>query len=81
MDRDRIKKEATNRLKVIMEELNQLDFSRLYQVDQIRVYNTLRFSVKEHFRIGVKHSDQVDRIVQQVLWPKAYCTYLLTSNP
>ena len=64
-----------------MEELNQPDFSRLYQVDQIRVYNTLRFSIKEHFSIGTEHGDQVDRIVQTVLWPKAYCTYPLTSTP
>ena len=81
VDEEKIKKEATNRLKVILEEINQPDFSRLYAVDQARIYNTLRFSVKECFSIGAKDNDKVDRIVQTVLWPKAYCTYPLTPTP
>ena len=79
MDREKIKKEAANRLNVILEEINQPDFSQLCTVHQVQVYNTLRFSIKEHFGIGIKNNDQIDKIVQDVLWPMA-CSFSLTSN-
>ena len=73
MDEDQIKTEAENKFASIQCELNFPDFSQLCPANQVMIFNTLRFSVKEHFSIGIKDNDKVDKIVQDVLWPQVDC--------
>ena len=69
MDTDQIKKEASRRLVLILSELNLGDFFQLCPFVQAKVYNTIRFSIKEDFLIGEKYNQTINNLVQQTLWP------------